>query len=284
MSQASAEINYMHEILNLISGGNIEPRMVVFGCGGAGTAIVSRLQANLRDVTTVAINTDMDGLNKVMADRKLHIGKSVTFGEDSRGFSEVAEYAANLAKEDIVSCFKGHDIAFIVAGMGGGTGTGIAPLIGDMARRQGLVAFGIVVMPFSTEGVRRTRANDGVAQLRLVTENTVVLDNDSLLRLSPDIGLGDAFGVMDRMVASIIDDIRDRMSRSFVATIADDIIALNSEMGGMVGHATVGQPGYANMDNVAVCDSINSGAEMPPSLSIPKNESLLSSGGLFERA
>ena len=124
---------------------------------------------NVLDVTTVAINTDLDGLEKVSADRKLHVGKSVTFGEDSRGFSEVAEYAAGLAKDDIVGCLKGHDIAFIVAGMGGGTGTGIAPLIGDMARKQGLVAFGIVVMPFTTEGPRRARANDGVAQLRLVT-------------------------------------------------------------------------------------------------------------------
>ena len=288
MSQASTEINYMNEILNLISGGNIEPRIVVFGCGGGGTAIVSRLQGRLKDITTVAINTDLDGLDNVAADRKLHVGKNITFGEDSRGYPEVAEYAAELAIDDIKSCLADKDIAFIVAGMGGGTGTGIAPLVGEMARAMGLVAFGVVVMPFSTEVSRREIANDGVAHLRLVTENTIVLDNDSLLRLNADISLNDAFSVMDRMVANIIDDVRDRMSRSFIATIADDIMAVNSEMGGMIGHASIGHDSITGMENVAIANSNIEGAEMSPQSPIPddapNDTALMTSGGMFERA
>lgn len=283
MSQASTQQNYMNEILNLISGGTIEPRLVVFGCGGAGTAIVSRLQGRLKDITTVAINTDLEGLNGAVADRKLHVGKNITFGEDSRGYPEVAEYAAQLAIDDLKGCLADKDIVFIIAGMGGGTGTGIAPLIGEMAKAMGLVAFGIVIMPFSTEAQRRERANDGVAHLRMVTENTVVLDNDSLLRLKPDIGLNEAFNVMDRMVANIIDDVRDRMSRSFIATIADDIIALNSEMGGLVGHASVGSTDpMTGMDNIVYADSLQEGAETPPP--VPDPEVLAASGGMFTRA
>jgi len=229
MSQTSAQNNYTHEIINLISGGTIEPRIGVIGCGGAGCAIVDRLNGSLRDVCTIAINTYHDSLNNISVDKKIHIGRSVTFGEDSRGFTEGAEYAAQLSVDEIKTAMKNIDIAFIVAGLGGGTGSGIAHYVGGVAQRNGIVDFGIVVMPFSIEAGRREIAEEGLFKLQQVTENTVVLDNDSLLRLNPDIHISHAFAIMDRTVAGLIDDIRDRMNRSFIATIADDVMSLNHE-------------------------------------------------------
>ncbi len=229
MSQTSAGNNYTHEIINLISAGNIEPRIAVVGCGGAGCAIIDRLGGNLRDVSTIAINTDQRSLENISADRKIHIGRSITFGEDSRGFVEVAEYAAELSVDEIKQSLKNTDIIFIVAGLGGGTGTGIAHVVGSVAKRNGIVDFGIVVMPFSAEVGRRAIAENSLMQLQQVTENTIVLDNDSLLRLSPDIQMSSALSVIDRTIAGVIDDIRDRMNRSFIATIADDVMSLNSE-------------------------------------------------------
>ncbi len=229
MSQTSAGNNYTHEIINLISGGTIEPRIAVVGCGGAGCAIIDRLGGNLRDVSTIAINTDQRSLENISADRKIHIGRSITFGEDSRGFVEVAEYAAELSVDEIKQSLKNTDIIFIVAGLGGGTGTGIAHVVGSVAKKSGIVDFGIVVMPFSAEVGRRAIAENSLMQLQKVTENTIVLDNDSLLRLSPDIQMSSALSVIDRTIAGVIDDIRDRMNRSFIATIADDVMSLNSE-------------------------------------------------------
>ncbi|MCK4757479.1 MAG: hypothetical protein KAS67_03410 [Thermoplasmata archaeon] len=229
MSQASIQNNYTHEIMNLMSGGMTEPRIAVIGCGGAGTAIVGRLGGILRNVCTIAINTDQISLSRVRADMKIHIGTTVTFGEDSRGFVEVAEFAAELSREEIKGALKNVDIIFIVAGLGGGTGSGIAHFIGDVAKKNGIVGFGIVVMPFSAEAGRRQVAEDNLFKLQQVTENTIVLDNDSLLRLSPDIHISEAFSVIDRTVAGIIDDIRDRMNRSFIAVIADDAHFLNNE-------------------------------------------------------
>ncbi|MCK5038965.1 MAG: hypothetical protein KAS16_07675, partial [Thermoplasmata archaeon] len=229
MSQTSIQNNYTHEIINLISGGTIEPRIGVIGCGGAGCAIVDRLNGSLRNVCTIAINTDQDALNNINVDKKIHIGRSVTFGEDSRGFTEVAEYAAQLSVDEIKTAMKNIDIAFIIAGLGGGTGSGIAHFIGGVAQRNGIVDFGIVIMPFSIEAGRREIAEESLFKLQQVTENTVILDNDSLLRLNPDIHISQAFSIMDRTVGGLIDDIRDRMNRSFIATIADDVMSLNHE-------------------------------------------------------
>jgi cell division protein FtsZ len=231
MSLASEKTQMESEILNMISGGMTEPRIVIIGCGGAGTSTVGRMGEHLRGVPRIAINTDMTGLRFVEADRKICIGKSIAFNGDSGGFIEVAQKCAELAEDDIRSCLISKDVAFIVAGYGGGTGTGIAPVVAQMAKGLGLVTFGICILPFSAESSRRQVAEDHVEELRQVTDSTIVLDNDALLKFGKDIKLDKAFRIMDKMAVKIIKDVTDSMGRSYMALLADEILAYQSELG-----------------------------------------------------
>lgn len=274
MSQASMRDNYASEIWDMISGGTIDPRMIVFGCGGAGSHIIGRLSDDLKGIPRVAVNTDLDSLKGVEADRKICVGKTITFGMDSRGYPEVAERSAELAGDEIRNCLISKDIVFIVAGYGGGSGTGIAPYVATTAKGLGLVPFGIVVLPFSAEGSRRSMAEDEVERLRAVTESTIVLDNDNLQRFGDKVTLDRAFHIMDRMVLKIINDVADRMSRNFMAAIADEIIAYHSEFG-TVEPAPIGMG--APSGGLAV--GINSA---PGEFETPEHQ-LVNMGGLFER-
>lgn len=277
MSQASIQNNYASEIWDMISGGTIEPRMIVFGCGGAGGHIISRLGDSLKSVPRVAINTDMDGLRDLDVDRKICIGKALTFGMDSCGFPEVAERSAELAVDEIRDCLISKDIVFIVAGLGGGSGTGISPFIAKAAKGLGLVAFGIVILPFSVESTRRALAEDEVENLRQVTESTIVLDNDSLQRFGDDITLDRAFHIMDRMVVKIINDVGDRMSRSFMATIADEILAYHSDVG------TVQPSGMTGYASIQPADGLVAGMNAPVPGSPTPDHELVNMGGMFQR-
>lgn len=269
--------NYASEIWDMISGGTIDPRMIVFGCGGAGSHIISRLSDDLKGIPRVAVNTDLDSLKGVDADRRICVGKAITFGMDSRGFPEVAERAAELAGDEIKNCLISKDIVFLVAAFGGGSGTGIAPYVARTAKGLGLVPFGIVVLPFSEEGDRRQLAENEVDALREVTESTIVLDNDNLRKFGDNVTLDRAFHIMDRMVLSIINDVADRMSRNFMAAIADEIIAYHSEIGnvptGSVGYGTVGHAGGL---------AVGMNAPTPGEFDTPEHQ-LVNMGGLFQR-
>jgi cell division protein FtsZ len=251
--------------------------MVVFGCGGAGGHIISRLEDSLKNVPKVAINTDMEGLRDLNVDRKICIGKAVTFGNDSGGFPEIAGRSAELAVDEISNCLISKDIVFIVAGLGGGSGTGISPFVAKVAKGLGLVAFGIVILPFSVEGSRRALAEEEVEALRSVTESTIVLDNDSLQRFGEDITLDRAFHIMDRMVVKIINDVGDRMSRSFMATIADEILAYHSDVG------TVQPSGLTGYGSLQTSDPLTVGMNAPAPGCPTADHELVNMGGMFQR-
>ena len=277
MSQASIRNNYASEIWDMISGGTVEPRMIVFGCGGAGSHIVDRLADSLQGVPRVAINTDSEGMGGLNVDRKICIGKTITHGGDSGGFTEVAERCAELAEQEIRDCLISKDIVFVVTGLGGGTGPGISPYIAKLAKGLGLVSFGIAVLPFKAEAVRRERAEEEVAALRQVTESTIVLDNESLMRFGNDITLDHAFHVMDRMAVKIIQDVADRMSRSFMAAIADEILAYHSDVGvgtgmDMIGYGQVSEP-----------EGMFAGMNVPTPGVATADHQLVDMGGMFQR-
>jgi len=255
MSQASIQNNYASEIWDMISGGTVDPRMIVFGCGGAGSHIVSRLGESLQGVPRVAINTDKEGMGDLNVDRKICIGKTITHGGDSGGFTEVAEHCAELAEQEIRDCLISKDIVFVVTGLGGGTGPGISPYIAKLAKGLGLVSFGIAVLPFKAESVRRERAEDEVAALREVTESTIVLDN----------------------AVKIIEDVADRMSRSFMAAIADEILAYHSDAGdvhspALIGYGQVGEP-----------EGLVAGMNVPTPGVPTADHQLVDMGGMFQR-
>ncbi len=276
MSLAS-EVKMENEILNIISDCMSEPRMVILGCGGAGIQTVGRMGGHFKGVPRIAVNTDMTGLRLVDADRKICIGKSITFNHDSGGYIEVAQRCAELAQEDIRSCLISKDVVFIVAGFGGGTGTGVAPMVAEMAKGLGLVTFAVCILPFSAESSRREMAEEHVEKLRLLTDSTIALDNDALLKFDRDISLSRAYSIMDSMVVKIIRDVSDSMSRSFMAVMADEIMAFRSEtdlssLGGS-------QPGFT----VAECGIATDQGFGPLAYPQPSDKNLVEMGGVFQR-
>lgn len=276
MSLASERDKMETEILNIITGGMTEPRRVIIGCGGAGCNTISRMSEHLRGVPRIAINTDMDGLQSVEADRKICLGKTITFGKDSGGFTEVAQRSAELAIDDIRSCLISKDIAFIVTGFGGGTGAGISPMVAETAKGLGMVTFGIGILPFSAESSRRERAETEVEKLRQVTDSTIVLDNDALTKFG-DVSVNGAFRIMDKMVVKIIKDVTDTMGHSYLATLANEVLAYQNEMelvsvGNTMGYQPADVGAYASAD------------PSPNAFPMPSDQNLVEMGGLFQRS
>jgi len=212
------------QIVAMLSKGMIEPRITVVGCGGAGNNVVQRVFEDCRTrVETVAVNTDEKKLDSIEADKKVLIGKDVTNGNGASGFPEVGEYCADRARGAFKQVLEGSDIVIIVAGMGGGTGTGAAPVIAEVSKELDAVTFAIAINPFSYEDERLKKAGEGIRRLREITETTVVLDNDRLLQLAGDATVSEAFAVMDRSIIKIIDSLCLQISESFISQITPEI-------------------------------------------------------------
>ena len=264
------------EIWNIITGGSADPRAVIIGCGGASARIMDRVGEQLRGVPRILINTDMAGLCDVDADRKICIGKGIVFKGDSGGFVEVAEKCAELASDEIRSCLISKDVAFIIAGYGGGTGTGVAPMVARMAKGLGMVTFAICILPFSAESNRRQMAEEHVELIREAADSTVVLDNDSLLRLGKDISLERAFRAMDNNVVKLIQDVTESMSRNFMATLAGEIMACQSELELANGNTMVMRDGEIGM--------LADGDVAPSAYPQMSDMNLINAGGMFQRS
>src|SRR5512137_606999 len=153
-------------IVASLSKGVLEPRITVVGCGGAGNNIVQRVYTDCKsNVETVAVNTDERKLAEIEASKKVLIGKDVTKGLGADGFPEVGAYCADCAKSTFRSILDGSDIVIIVAGMGGGTGTGVAPVIAEVSKELDAVTFAIAISPFSYESERLQKAKEGISKL-----------------------------------------------------------------------------------------------------------------------
>jgi cell division protein FtsZ len=155
----------------------------VVGCGGGGSNAVNRMiETGLAGVEFIAVNTDIQVLELSAAPVRLQIGDALTKGLGAGGNPEVGRNAAEESRQDIKKLLEGSDMIFIAAGMGGGTGTGAAPVIAEIARDLGALTVGIVTKPFRFEGPRRLRlAEEGIANLRGRVDTTIVIPNDKLL-------------------------------------------------------------------------------------------------------
>ena len=179
------------------------PRIRVVGCGGAGTNSVHRLvSAGLRAVRTVAVNTDREHLLRTMCDERVLLGDGAVRGTGGR--PEIGARLASLHEKEVRAAACGGDLTFVIAGLGGGTGTGVAPLVANWARASGAVVVGLATMPFRAEAHRQEAAGRGVAALREACNSLVVLENDLLMRRVPDLPVDQAFAVMDHMVGEAI--------------------------------------------------------------------------------
>ena len=204
----------------LFKGTNIEARTAVIGVGGAGCNIVGDIYWDLPSVDTVAVNTDKEALLRTEADKKLFICKAVTKGEGTRGDSLLGKRCAQAHIEEIEEVLSGYDVVYIVAGMGGGTGSGAAPVIAEIAQRLNLVVFSIAIDPFSFETARIRVAKDGISHLKAVCPMTVVVENDLVLEKMSDLSMKDAFGIVNKSISDYISRQQRKVGMTFLEQFA----------------------------------------------------------------
>ena len=184
----------------------------VIGCGGGGTNAVNRMiEDGLGGVTFIAMNTDTQVLDISLAAKKLQLGGGLTRGLGAGGNPEVGRSAAEESKTEIRSALEGADMVFITAGMGGGTGTGAAPVIAEIARHLGALTVAVVTRPFSFEGPRRmTTAEEGIQTLKNYVDTMIVVPNDRLLAIGQrEITLVEAFKLADNVLHQGVQGISD---------------------------------------------------------------------------
>lgn len=187
----------------------------VVGVGGAGNNAVNRMiQYGLGGVEFIAVNTDKQALYLSRANQKLQVGEKVTKGLGAGALPEIGEKAAEESREEIANALKGSDLVFITAGMGGGTGTGAAPVIAQIAMELGVLTIGVVTKPFSFEGSRRMKnADSGIQKLRENVDTLVIIPNERLLSVVGRAALVDAFKVADDVLRQGVQGISDLISK-----------------------------------------------------------------------
>ena len=189
------------------------PRIIIVGCGGAGGNTITRLhKLGVTGASTIAINTDKMALDLVQADKKLLIGRNLTKGLGAGGFPEVGERAARESSRELEEMLAGANLVFVCAGMGGGTGTGSAPVVAEIAKKQGSIVTAMVSTPFNVERARLIKADEGLDQLRLKADSTVVLDNNRLLEFVPNLPINQAFSVMDQLISETVKGISETIT------------------------------------------------------------------------
>ncbi len=177
----------------------------VFGMGGAGSNMITWLfNKGLQGATIYAVNTDALHLSVSKADEKILIGKELTRGLGCGGFPEKGREAAKEAVSELKRCISGADMVFVVAGMGGGTGTGSAPVAAQLAKESGAVTIGVVTMPFENEKARVDKAEFGLQQLRDHTDTVIVIDNNRLVEIAGNLPIEQAFAVANELVSTMI--------------------------------------------------------------------------------
>jgi cell division protein FtsZ len=184
----------------------------VVGVGGAGVNAVDRMiEAGIRDVEFIAINTDAQQLGGSEAPTRIHIGEALTKGLGSGARPEIGREAAEESEDAIRAALKGSDLVFIAAGEGGGTGTGAAPVVARIAREAGALTIGIVTTPFRFEGAqRRAQADDGMAALQANVDTLIAIPNDRLLQvLERGVSMVDAFNIADDVLRQGVQGVCD---------------------------------------------------------------------------
>lgn len=194
---------------------SLTTKIKVFGCGGAGSNTIARcLEEDLGDVELVACNTDAQHLLSSKSPRKLLMGRHITRGLGAGSLPQVGEEAAMETEEDLRKHLTGGDMVFVTCGLGGGTGTGSAPVIAKLAREAGALTIAVVTLPFSVEGaVRMENAEAGLARLRDVCDTVIVIPNDKLLEIAPRLPLGAAFKVADELLMRSIKGITEMITK-----------------------------------------------------------------------
>ncbi|CAB1239491.1 MAG: cell division protein FtsZ [Clostridiales bacterium] len=190
---------------------NIVQIKVVGVGGGGGNAVDRMVNSGVQGVEFITVNTDKQALYRSKATQKIQIGEKVTHGKGAGSKPEIGSKAADESREAISAAIRGSDMVFITAGMGGGTGTGAAPIVAEIARDMGILTIGIVTKPFAFEGkVRMAQADEGIANLKEHVDSLVVIPNERLKLVSEQrITLLNAFAVADDVLRQGVQSISD---------------------------------------------------------------------------
>jgi cell division protein FtsZ len=213
----------------------LKPRITVFGVGGAGgNAVNNMISAGLQGVDFVVANTDAQALTMSKAERVIQMGTQVTQGLGAGSQPEVGRAAAEEVLDEIRDHLSGANMVFVTAGMGGGTGTGAAPVIAKTAREMGLLTVGVITKPFQFEGVRRMRiAEGGIIELQKVVDTLLIIPNQNLFRVANEkTTFADAFAMADQVLYSGVACITDLMVKEGLINLDfADVRAVMREMG-----------------------------------------------------
>ena len=197
-----------------------DARITVVGAGGMGNNAVTRLQKmGVKGADTIVINTDKQHLLISKADKRILIGKDSTKGLGAGGYPTKGKEAAEESMNELEKAVKPADLVFIIAGMGGGTGTGSAPIVSKIAKKNNAIVIGVVTMPFKIEGGRIPKAEEGLARLRQECDTVIVIENDKLLEVAGEMPLQQAFAVADEIIVTMIKGITETISTPSIVNL-----------------------------------------------------------------
>ena len=239
---------------------DLETQITVVGCGGAGCNTVDRMnEAGIHGARLVAANTDVQHLVEVEAERKILMGEERTSGRGAGSLPQVGEEAAIESQEEIHDAISGSDMVFVTAGLGGGTGTGSAPVVAKAAREEGALTIAIVTTPFTAEGeVRRTNAEAGLERLRDVSDTVIVVPNDRLLDSVGKLPVKQAFKVADEVLMRSVKGITELITKPGLVNLDFADVRTVMQRGGV---AMIGL-GESESDTKAV-DSVKGALRSP---------------------
>jgi cell division protein FtsZ len=242
------------------SGVRGEDVLKVIGVGGGGNNVVNRMvQAGMQGVEMIAVNTDRQCLNASHATQKLAIGEKLTGGKGAGANPEVGRESAKESKEQIAALMEGADMVFVTAGMGGGTGTGAAPVVAEIAKEKGILTVGVVTRPFSFEGPRRmAAAQKGIDDLKEKVDSLVIIPNDRLKYATDEkITFANAFAIADDVLRQAVQSISDLIKTTGLINLDfADVTAVMKDAG--LAHMGVGRAAGKNKAEEATRIAINS--------------------------
>ena len=241
-------------------GTNTGDVIKVIGVGGGGNNAVNRMvRANIHGVDFIVINTDKQFLDVSSANYKLQIGAKLTAGKGAGSDPEMGRKSAEESRNEIAKLLEGTDMVFITAGMGGGTGTGAAPIVADIAKEMGILTVGVVTKPFRFEGARRMKqAEQGIADLRTKVDSLIVIPNERLRNATDQkLNMSNAFEIADDVLRQAVQAISDLITTTGMINLDfADITAVMKDAG--MAHMGVGRASGKNKAEEATRMAISS--------------------------